>query len=330
MLLKQDRLQRLVDGTKLSKNTIAECAGISTQSLTAYLSGASQPSLDVAWKLADFLGVSMDYLVGRVDFQVTPSAYGKFFSKMADEAFTHWTRTVEDKWDIPRHYKTIYPYNLVLSIFGEVSGTDWLSRQEFLLTEDQKDGLKQALSTLSEREQKVISLRYESFMNLEEAGKEFNVTRERIRQVEAKALRQLRHPDRAKFIRHGLNGLKNIQEAKQLDREIERLTKQKLAIEEELNGLILEMVDRFQEKVRNQVKKAKSFQKDISELELSVRSYNCLKRQGIDTVNDLIQFLKSENGSLIGIRNLGRKSAAEVIDRLNDYTGQDFLAYLPE
>ncbi|MCI5497430.1 MAG: RNA polymerase sigma factor RpoD [Firmicutes bacterium] len=65
-----------------------------------------------------------------------------------------------------------------------------------------KAQLLQVIETLTPREQKVIRLRYglddSHPRTLEEVGKEFNVTRERIRQIEAKALRKLRHPNRSK------------------------------------------------------------------------------------------------------------------------------------
>ena len=65
--------------------------------------------------------------------------------------------------------------------------------------------LRDVLNKLSPREKRVIELRYGlndgQPRTLEEVGKEFNVTRERIRQIEAKALRKLRHPMRSKFIR---------------------------------------------------------------------------------------------------------------------------------
>ncbi|HAZ90672.1 MAG TPA: RNA polymerase sigma factor RpoD [Eubacterium sp.] len=68
-----------------------------------------------------------------------------------------------------------------------------------------KEQIKDVLSTLTEREQKVIKLRFGledgRARTLEEVGKEFKVTRERIRQIEAKALRKLRHPSRSKKLR---------------------------------------------------------------------------------------------------------------------------------
>ncbi len=68
-----------------------------------------------------------------------------------------------------------------------------------------KEEIATALSTLTPREAKVLSLRFGLEdghpRTLEEVGKEFNVTRERIRQIEAKALRKLRHPNRSKRLR---------------------------------------------------------------------------------------------------------------------------------
>ena len=69
--------------------------------------------------------------------------------------------------------------------------------------------LMEVLSTLTEREQKVLRLRFglddERPRTLEEVGRQFNVTRERIRQIEAKALRKLRHPSRSKVLKDYLD-----------------------------------------------------------------------------------------------------------------------------
>ena len=68
-----------------------------------------------------------------------------------------------------------------------------------------QDQISKLLETLTEREQRVLTLRFGlqdgKSRTLEEVGKEFNVTRERIRQIEAKALRKLRHPSRAKLLK---------------------------------------------------------------------------------------------------------------------------------
>ena len=72
-----------------------------------------------------------------------------------------------------------------------------------------KDQLVEVLGTLTDREQKVLKLRFGlddgRARTLEEVGKEFNVTRERIRQIEAKALRKLRHPSRSRKLKDYLD-----------------------------------------------------------------------------------------------------------------------------
>ena len=72
-----------------------------------------------------------------------------------------------------------------------------------------KEQLVEVLDTLTDREQKVLRLRFGlddgRARTLEEVGKEFNVTRERIRQIEAKALRKLRHPSRSRKLKDFLD-----------------------------------------------------------------------------------------------------------------------------
>ena len=72
-----------------------------------------------------------------------------------------------------------------------------------------REQLEEVLDTLAPREKKVLELRFGILdgrtRTLEEVGKEFNVTRERIRQIEAKALRKLRHPSRSKKLKDFLN-----------------------------------------------------------------------------------------------------------------------------
>ena len=80
-----------------------------------------------------------------------------------------------------------------------------MSPEEYATNEILKEEIKSVLMTLQEREQQVLELRFGlidgTCHTLEEVGKRFNVTRERIRQIEAKALRKLRHPSRAKKLK---------------------------------------------------------------------------------------------------------------------------------
>ncbi len=84
-----------------------------------------------------------------------------------------------------------------------------LSPEEYATNEILKEEIKSVLETLQPREQQVLELRFGlidgTCYTLEEVGKRFNVTRERIRQIEAKALRKLRHPSRAKKLKDFMN-----------------------------------------------------------------------------------------------------------------------------
>ncbi len=82
---------------------------------------------------------------------------------------------------------------------------NYASPEEYTQNQILKEEIKSVLMTLQEREQQVLELRFGlidgTSHTLEEVGKKFNVTRERIRQIEAKALRKLRHPSRAKKLK---------------------------------------------------------------------------------------------------------------------------------
>jgi RNA polymerase primary sigma factor len=90
-----------------------------------------------------------------------------------------------------------------LGEFLEDSQTE--APSDLAIREGLKESMKKVLDSLTPREAKVIRMRFGIGMNtdhtLEEVGKQFDVTRERIRQIEAKALRKLRHPTRAEEIR---------------------------------------------------------------------------------------------------------------------------------
>ena len=95
------------------------------------------------------------------------------------------------------------------------SRTAWPSRpSDAVISVNLKEYTSQVLRTLTPREERVIKMRFGledgSEHTLEEVGQSFQVTRERIRQIEAKALRKLRHPSRARKLKAFVDGVKDI------------------------------------------------------------------------------------------------------------------------
>jgi len=86
-----------------------------------------------------------------------------------------------------------------------IEDKDAMSPDQYASSQLLKDEINNVLSGLTEREEKVLRLRFGLYdgrtRTLEEVGREFNVTRERIRQIEAKALRKLKHPTRSKRLK---------------------------------------------------------------------------------------------------------------------------------
>jgi RNA polymerase primary sigma factor len=80
-----------------------------------------------------------------------------------------------------------------------------LSPLDYVMQSDLRDGIARILETLSPKEAMVIKKRYglgeDVPLTLEEVGLEFDVTRERIRQIEMKALKKLKHPSRCRWLR---------------------------------------------------------------------------------------------------------------------------------
>lgn len=198
-----------------------------------------------------------------------------------------------------------YPLNLIYAVF-EDAAEEIAERADTI--SDINASIEYVLYTLSDRERKILKNRFVDLLTLEQTGNIFGVTRDRIRQIEAKAIRKLRHPSRAKYFKYGVSGI------------IENIRMDYYNKFSELEGKLIELcklnVKTADEVIQDHELRRKYAPTSIEHMDLSVRSYNCLKRVGIGTLQQLAQLSYDD---LIRIRNLGRRSVDEIIGKLNEY-----------
>ena len=308
------RLKALREMNGLSQSDVATATKVSLASIREYENGKCDPGIYAIVSLADFYRVPVDYILGRTDMLGDPK---KEFVEARKEAFEQWL-VGGKRIHVPRGYEAPYPYSLVEEIFGK--------EPESIMTDDQVAGLEYALSTLSEREQKAIRLYYKEEKNLEETGKEFNVTRERVRQILAKGVRKLRHKSRSNYILYGLEGCNARHETVTLERMIEKeneLHDELDMLEKAYEERKAELQEKFAAEEMKKQLPEKTDELHIDDLELSVRSYNCLCRADLRTVGKICE--AAEKGQLDRVRNLGRKSLVEILERIKEMTGKSYF-----
>lgn len=184
--------------------------------------------------------------------------------------------------------------NFILNIFPDFEERlrDWITK-----------------SDLTEREKYVLIQRIFNEKTLAEVGKKAGVTRERIRQIEAKAYRKLRHPMYRNTFKDDFRELSD----SDIFHSYRRAFYDSLFDEEEakkeayapLKAVLEEQEERYQDNTF------------IEELELSVRTYNVLKRSNINTLKDLSRYSIAD---LCGLRNMGKKGIGEILEKTKDIT----------
>lgn len=187
-----------------------------------------------------------------------------------------------------------YPYNLIEDLELEPCECfeHFNERLEFLLTK----------LVITDREEKIIRLYYIDGKTFEEIGKEFGFTRERIRQINEKAIKKLKL-----FKKYFYGGKWCLMEELAKEEYQKYLETQKSYWKyESAKQYILQYESGVFLPIREQ---------KIENLDLTMRTYNCLKRAGIRTIDDLLNFSYYD---LIKIRNLGRKSMKEILDTIHD------------
>ena len=201
------------------------------------------------------------------------------------------------------------------------------------------NNIDKALETLTPREMEYMKLRFGlvdgKYRTLEDLGQEFGITRERGRQIEAKALRKLRHPSRARLIKTiKIDDLRKSEYITDQERtaltnlENDMFNSNLIFKHDSIDDIDFDK-DRFdvirdiQEEIKTRIEKEKEQKVQnmakndiaIEEFDFSIRTFNCLKRFGINTINQLASLSEED---IMKIRNLGRHGAAEVISKLEE------------
>lgn len=170
---------------------------------------------------------------------------------------------------------------------------------------------------LTEREQKVIEYRYAQGLSLVDTGKKFNVTRERIRQVEAKAIRKLRRREARQILCKGVYSWMN----DQIDVFAEQ--KARAMLEQYKAEFIDQWAKDHQEPspLTEEERNMRTYETPVEYADLSVRAYNCLKRAGLNTVGDVVNEARKGFYWWQKCRNLGKKSYEEICRKFGERFG---------
>lgn len=209
-------------------------------------------------------------------------------------------------------YRSCHHYHYPETLYAAVMGGRLSEIRHWEKPEDWEPGFDAALSTLTEREQAVISKRFKEEMTLTDVAREYCVTVERIRQIEVKALRKLRNPSRSDYIRYGYQ----VGKQKADERESARRRYAGKDLDDEVLPQIIEnaaaRLAAGLELETNDI--------PVRHLRLSPRSANVLYRNGTTTLEQLVQLSQED---LMRVRNLGPASIAEVVTMLKEDWGFD-------
>jgi len=205
-----------------------------------------------------------------------------------------------------RLFGFMYPETLIESLdFNEKADISYIEQHI-------DENLDLALKTIPERSANMFKLAYKYGYTAKAIGLKEGITGERVNQIVRKTLRRLRSPQKKKILQYG-------QEYFDLQENIEHLKVEFRKKIEELKYKIAnpEIIEINKDDLVDYSK--------IENLDLSVRSYNCLKRAGINTIGELTQKTEEE---MMRVRNLGRKSLMEIKKKLFEMYGIKLISGL--
>lgn len=322
-------LQTIIDTCGMNKRQICQATHITPKGLNTYLTKVTSPSIQQLLCLADFFAVPLDYICSRCtkeECDAIEESFADNFRLLRKRDYESMRFNRKEPVKLPKYCDDIYPYNLLDDIFQE--------EFDHIVTEDEMDGLNSALATLNEREQDLLYLKYQESKSLREIGAIYNKTQSWAQQIIARAVRKLRHPSRSRTILYGENGSKRLKALNEKEAELKarELNLELLISElEELNIHEAEITETRKKRLEPGYDDPRPspykhggyyYSQAFEDLDLSVRSFNCLVRTGCDTVTKIIDAIRE--GTIIKIVNLGQKSVIEIIEKLKEKTGMSW------
>ena len=233
-------------------------------------------------------------------------------------------RADNTKAELREDMSSQYPQNLYRAIFGTPVEPESAEELGHMLGDRGALEIAMVLANLSNREADVLRYRYQQCRTYEEISYGFDLSKERIRQIEHKALRKMKRSTVARLLKIGVVAWLEEQvqaEAKSIaDAEVPRrvydiLTERIAFAEEHMQKREEEVLRLARDGDQQDVKTILAENITIEEMELSVRAYNCLKRAGLNNMADIVAKTHSE---MMCIRNLGRKSLEEVEQKVKE------------
>ena len=207
-----------------------------------------------------------------------------------------------------------YPLNLIFRVTEDEEAVENAKH-----IPDLNSSVEYVLNLLTKREQDVIRSRYCEKMTLEYICEKYNLSRERIHQIEIHALHKLKRSGNIRYLKYGVLGV--INKIDKLNNGYYENIREDLTKISELDESLIDRIINIIEDVKFNKLIIKNYEKEgltdsIENAGFSVRTYNCCKRAGYTTISKLA---KASYEDLYNIRNLGKKSIQEIVDKLAVY-----------
>lgn len=306
----------LIDRSGLANHKVADATGICNTTLIEYMRGQMTPSQENMLKLADFFAVPLDFLYGRCSEKQAHDILDNYSENyMALRRAPYETYIAAGRPAMSTlgrvQYESPWPYNLVDKIIDD--------RCDWILTDDHLAALDRAMEILTDQQRDIVLSYYQQNKTLEDIGRKYNVTRERIRQILMRSARKMRTPTFVRALREGLQIAEGTQAA---EARIKELNAQIAQLEKKLSRYNITLNEIQEDTPENIPEPPDELSMYIADLGLSVRAHNCLIRAGYNTLGDVINAAK--NGKLRNIRNMGVITQAEILAVLREKTGKDY------